>query len=275
MVLEGDIPIGVGLSSSAAIEIATAVSLQIINGFTISPLEMVKLCQKAENEFVGVNCGIMDQFISLLGEKDKALFLDCRSLEHEQIPLMENLRIVICNTRVNRKLAGSKYYNERRRECAEGVSLLREFLPEIDALRDVTIDSFEKYKHHLPENIKKRCGHVIRENERVIQAVAALKEDNLGKFGNLMNESHQSLRDDYEVSSVELDLMVEIAREIDGVLGARMTGAGFGGCTVNLVEKKSINQFHKIIMEKYKKKTGIQPEIYICQAENGAGEIVY
>ncbi|MBT9131879.1 galactokinase [candidate division NPL-UPA2 bacterium Unc8] len=276
MVLEGDIPIGVGLSSSAATEIVTAVSLQIINGFTISPLEMVKLCQKAENEFVGVNCGIMDQFTSLLGEKDRALFLDCRSLEYKQIPLlfMENLRIVICNTRVNRRLAKSGYYNDRRRECAEGVSHLREFLPEIDTLRDVTIDSFEKYKHHLPGNIKKRCRHVVRENDRVVQAVAALGEDNLGKFGDLMNESHQSLRDDYEVSCNELDLMVEIAREIDGVLGARMTGAGFGGCTVNFVEKKSINQFHKIVTEKYKKETGIQPEIYVCQAKNGAGEIV-
>lgn len=276
MVLEGNIPIGAGLSSSAAIEIVTALSLQVANGFTMKPLEMVKLCQKAENEFVGVNCGIMDQFASLLSEESKALFLDCRSLEYKLIslPHMEEVEIVICNTQVERGLFHSEY-NERRKECMEGVSLLREFLPEIDALRDVGIVSFEKYKHNLPENVRKRCRHVIQENERVTQSVVALEEGNLGKFGALMNDSHQSLRDDYEVSCNELDTMVEIARKIDGVLGARMTGAGFGGCTVNLVEKKSINQFQRIVMEEYKKETGIQPETYACQAKNGAGEIAY
>lgn len=276
MILEGNIPIGAGLSSSAAIEMVTALSLQVANGFAMKPLEMIKLCQKAENEFVGVNCGIMDQFASLLSEENKALFLDCRNLEYKLIPLpfMEEIGIIICNTRVERNLVHSKY-NDRKKECMEGVSLFREFLPEIDALRDITIDDFEKHKHHLPENIRKRCRHVVRENERVTQSVVALEEGNLKKFGALMNNSHQSLRDDYEVSCNELEAMVEIAGKIDGVLGARMTGAGFGGCTVNLVEKKSINQFQKIVMEEYKKETGIQPEIYVCQAENGAGEIAY
>jgi galactokinase len=275
MVLEGNIPIGAGLSSSAAIEMVTALSLQIASGFTMKPLEVIKLCQKAENEFVGVNCGIMDQFASLLSEESKALFLDCRSLEYKLIPFpIEDLGIVICNTQVERNLAHSEY-NNRRKECIEGVSLLREFLPEADALRDITTDRFEKYEHYLPKNVRKRCRHVIRENERVTQSVIALEEGNLKKFGALMNESHQSLRDDYEVSCSELDAMVEIARKIDGVLGARMTGAGFGGCTVNLVEKKSIDQFQRTVMEEYKKETGIQPEIYICQAENGAGEIAY
>lgn len=276
MILEGNIPIGAGLSSSAAIEMVTALSLQVANGFAMKPLEIIKLCQKAENEFVGVNCGIMDQFASLLSEENKALFLDCRNLEYKLIPLplMEEIEIVICNTRVERSLAHSKY-NDRKEECMEGVSLFKEFLPEIDALRDVTVDDFEKHKHHLPENIRKRCRHVVRENERVTKSVVALEEGNLKKFGALMNDSHQSLRDDYEVSCNELEVMVEIAGKIDGVLGARMTGAGFGGCTVNLVGKKSINQFQEIVMEEYKKEAGIQPEIYVCQAENGAGEIAY
>lgn len=276
MALEGNIPIGAGLSSSAAIEMVTALSLQVANGFTMPPLETIKLCQRAENEFVGVNCGIMDQFASLLSKENRALFLDCRSLEYKLIPLplMEEVEIVICNTQVERNLFHSEY-NERKGECMEGASLLREFLPEIDTLRDVTIGDFERHKHNLPENVRKRCRHVIQENERVTQSVVALEEGNLKKFGALMNDSHQSLRDDYEVSCDELDAMVEIARKIDGVLGARMTGAGFGGCTVNLVEKKSINQFQRMVMEEYKQETGIQPEIYVCQAENGAGEIAY
>ncbi len=274
MVLEGNIPIGAGLSSSAALEMVTALALQIANGFAMKPVEIVKLCQKAENEFVGVNCGIMDQFASLLSEKNRALFLDCRNLEYKLIPLAQEVGIVVCNTGVKRSLAHSKY-NERKRECMEGISLLRKFLPPINALRDVTIDDFEKYKHHLPENIRKRCRHVVYENKRVIESVAALEEGELKKFGALMNESHQSLKDDYEVSCEELEVMVKIAREIDGVLGVRMTGAGFGGCTVNLVEKKSIGQFQKTLIKEYEKETGIQPEIYICQAENGAGEITY
>ena len=275
IVLEGNIPIGAGLSSSAAIEVATAVGLQLLSGFTMEPVEIVKLCQKAENEFVGVNCGIMDQFVSLLGKKDKALFLDCRSLDYEPVPLPnpEHLRIVVCNTGVRRELSGSEY-NKRRRECQEGVSHLKKRLPEIKALRDVPVRDFEKYGDSLPETIKRRCKHIVEENERVTQSVASLKESNLRRFGSLMNESHQSLKDNYEVSCRELDLMVDIARNIDGVLGARMTGAGFGGCTVNLVEEGKVERFQEMVKEKYWKETKIHPEIYILQAEEGAGEIL-
>lgn len=274
-ILEGDIPIGAGLSSSAAIEVATAIGLQLLSGFTMEPAEMVKLCQEAENEFVGVNCGIMDQFVSLLGKKDKALFLDCRSLDYELVPLPspEDLRIVICNTGVRRELTSSEY-NKRRRECQEGVSHLKKRLPGIKALRDVTLEDFEKHGDCLPEMIKRRCEHIVKENDRVIQSVALLKKGNLRRFGSLMNESHQSLKDNYEVSCRELDLMVDIALDINGVLGARMTGAGFGGCTVNLVEVGKVERFQETVKEKYGKETGTAPEIYILRAEEGAGEIL-
>ncbi len=273
MVLEGNISLGAGLSSSAAVEVATVFSLYLLNGFEWKPIEMIKLCQRAENEFVGVNCGIMDQFVSLLGERNKALFLDCRTLDYELIPLPEEgLRIVVCNTMVKRGLADSEY-NKRRKECEEGVSYLKRYLPHIEALRDVEADDFERYKGSLPEVIRKRCQHVIEENGRVIQSVAALKEADWGRFGQLMNESHGSMRDKYEISCPELDLMVEIAGETEGVLGARMTGGGFGGCTVNLVEKNKIAGFKKRVSQGYREKTGISPEIYVCRAGEGAGEM--
>jgi len=273
MVLEGNISLGAGLSSSAAVEVATVFSLYLLNGFEWKPIEMIKLCQRAENEFVGVNCGIMDQFISFLGERNKALFLDCRSLDYELIPLPEEgLRIVICNTMVKRGLADSEY-NKRRKECEEGVSYLKRHLPRIKALRDVGEDDFERYKGSLPEVIKKRCQHVIEENGRVLQAVAALKETDLRRFGQLMNESHRSMRDKYEISCPELDLMVGIAWETEGVLGARMTGGGFGGCTVNLVEKDKVAGFKEKVSQGYREKTGISPEIYVCRAGEGAGEM--
>jgi len=273
MILEGNISMGSGLSSSAAMEVATALSLQLLNGFEWEPIEVVKLCQRAENEFVGVNCGIMDQFVSLIGESNKALFLDCRTLNYQLIPFLNgDLRVVICNTKVKRGLAGSEY-NKRRKECEEGVSYLKKYLPDIKALRDVTEDSFEKYKCFLPGMIKKRCQHVIEENQRVLQSVAALRAGDLDKFGKLMNESHESLRDKYEVSCPELDLMVEIAWETEGVLGARMTGGGFGGCTVNLVKENKVAEFEREIFKRYREKTGISPEIYVCQAGKKAGKI--
>lgn len=273
MVLEGNISLGAGLSSSAAVEVATVFSLYLLNGFEWKPIEMIKLCQRAENEFVGVNCGIMDQFISLMGKRNKALFLDCRSLDYELIPLPgEGLRIVVCNTMVKRGLADSEY-NKRRKECEEGVSYLKRHLPHIKALRDVGEDDFKRYKGSLPEVIKKRCQHVIEENRRVLQSVAALKETDLGRFGQLMNESHRSMRDEYEISCPELDLMVEIAWKTEGVLGARMTGGGFGGCTVNLVEENKVSGFKERVSQGYREKTGISPEIYVCRAGEGAGRV--
>lgn len=273
MLLWGDIPPGAGLSSSAALEVATALSLQWLNGLERDSLETIKLCQKAENEFVGVNCGIMDQFASLKGEKNKALFLDCRSLDYRVVSLSgEGFRIVVCNTKVKRELANSEY-NKRRRECEEGVSYLKKFLPGIKVLRDVEEDDFQRYRDSLPGIIRKRCQHVIEENARVLQAVAALERGDLRRLGQLMNASHRSLRDKYEVSCAELDLMVEMAGEIEGVLGARMMGGGFGGSTVNLVEEDKVAEFRRKVFSSYRKKTGITPEIYVCQSGEGAGKI--
>jgi len=258
-----DIPMEGGLSSSAAIEIGTAFLLQEYLGLKIEPLEMIRLCQRAENEFVGVGCGIMDQFIIRLAKKEKALFLNCNNLSYEQVPfLTKDIKVILCNTMVKRNL-GSSAYNERRRECEAAVKILGEF----------TIGDFEKYKDRLSPQILKRARHVILENERVKKSVSFLKGSNFSSFGECMYESHKSLRDDYEVSCSELDLIVELARGIEGTLGARMTGAGFGGCTVNLVKEKAVGRFRREVMEGYKEKTGISPDIYISTAEDGVKRI--
>jgi galactokinase len=268
--LQSEIPLEAGLSSSAAFEIATALAFQFLNELEIEPRKMTELCLKAENEFVGLNCGIMDQFISCLARKESALFLDCRSLEHNFVPLKE--KIVVCNTKVRRSLANSEY-NKRRRECEEGVRILQKYLPQVRALRDVSPGDYEEWKEKLPPTIKKRCKHVIYENERVLDSVEALRKEDLEEFGRLMNESHQSLKDLYEVSSPELDIMVEIARSLKGTLGARMTGAGFGGCTVNLVKEEAIDEFKEKVAREYFRKTNLSAEIYVSSPAEGAGKI--
>ena len=274
LVMSGDVPQGAGLSSSAALEVGTAYLTQLISGFDLDKVAMAKLCQRAENTFVGVNCGIMDQFISALGAVDHALFLDCRSLDYELVPLPsgDEYKIVICNTAVKRGLVDSAY-NERRSQCEEGVALLQEYLPEIKALRDVTVAEFEQYKGKLPELVARRCAHVICENQRVLDSVAALKAKDVAKFGQLMYESHVSLRDLYEVSCKELDIMVELAQKVDGVVGARMTGAGFGGCTVNLVRADAVDGFVEQVSKEYQAKTQITPEIYVSTARDGAAQL--
>lgn len=268
----GDLPLAGGLSSSAAIEIATAFLLQECFNLTIDPLEMIRLCQRAENEFVGVSCGIMDQFVVRLAQKEKALFLNCSDLSYEQVPFSsKDIRVVVCNTMVKRELRSSAY-NERRSECQEAVKILKNFLP-ISSLGEVDLDSFEKYKAKLSAHVLKRSRHVISENERVKKAVSFLKSSDFSSFGELMCESHKSLRDDYEVSSPELDLMVELANKIKGTLGSRMTGAGFGGCTVNLVKENALDSFKKEVIEGYTQKTGISPEIYVSTVEDGVKRI--
>lgn len=267
---EGNIPLGGGLSSSAAIEVVTAVILKRLNELKLSPLEIIKLCQRAENEFVGVQCGIMDQFVSLLGKKNKALFLDCRTLKYELVPLnFKDVKIVIADTQVKRDLVSSEY-NLRRRECEEGVKFFKKYLPGITSLRDVSVRAFEEHKDKLSEVIRKRCKHVVYENERVVEAKEALSCGDLLKFGRLLNQSHQSLKEDYQVSCQELDLMVEIASRFRGALGSRMTGAGFGGCTISLVKKEVVEEFMRVIKEEYEKKTGIKPLVYECRVVDGA-----
>lgn len=271
-VLHGNVPVGGGLSSSAALEVLIACAFNSFSDAGLGPVDMIKLSQKAENEFVGVSCGIMDQFVSMLGRQGHALFLDCRTLEYQHVPIPEDCELVVCNTGVKRKL-WSTAYNERRAECARGVRLLKRFLPEIKALRDVSPDDFERYGSMLPNVIKKRCRHVISENERVLQAKKAFLDKNAQGAGRLMDESHESLRADYEVSCAELDAMAAIARKIKGVTGARMTGAGFGGCTVNLVEKKAVARLVAAVKREYPKRTGLKPEVYVCEAAEGAGEL--
>jgi len=272
-VITGNIPLAAGLSSSAAMEVATALMFDKLNEFEIPPAQMVLLCQKVENKFVGVNCGIMDQFISRMGEKDHALLLDCRTLDFDLISLnLESIKIVVCNTGKKRGLVDSEY-NARRSECEKGVKILEKFLPGIEALRDIELVDLEKYASHMPEITEKRCKYVIKENNRVLESVDALLEKDLVRFGELMNQSHIGLRDEYEVSCPELDAMVEIAWDVSGVVGSRMTGAGFGGCTVSLVIEDALTEFVGRINEEYPKRTGLQHEIYVCKAEDGAGTI--
>jgi len=272
-VVYGDIPVGSGLSSSAALEVATAYFVCLLNGIDIDPIELPRLCQRAENQYVGVNCGIMDQFTSVFGKQGHALFLDCRDLSYRYLPLpVEDLVVVICDSRVRRELADSEY-NRRRQECTEGVSILSRFLPPIKALRDVSMEDFSLYQAHLPDPIRKRCRHVITENDRVRRAASALERGDCTEFGRLMNESHQSLKNDYQVSCPELDLLVNIARSCPGVLGSRLTGAGFGGCTVNLVRKDSVEKLIESITDNYKTAIGLDPAVYVCLAEDGVSSI--
>jgi galactokinase len=260
------------LSSSAALEVVTAYALVAHSNLNIERTELAKLCRKAENEFVGARVGIMDQFVSLFGELNKALLLDCRSLEFKQLPLSPDAQLVICNTMVKHELASSAY-NERRSQCEEGVAWLSSVLPNVTALRDVTSRQLEEHRKELRSVIYRRCRHIVSENERVVAAGEALENSDLRRFGQLMNESHQSLRDDFEVSCAELDLMVELAGGVEGVYGARMTGGGFGGCTVNLVARDKVDDFEKVVAADYQKQTGLKPDIYVCSAAKGAEEL--
>ena len=271
--ITGNIPLGAGLSSSAAIEVAMAMTFERLSSLEIDPAQMALLCQKAENQFVGVNCGIMDQFISRMGKKNHALLLDCRELAYELVPLeFEGVKILVCNTGVERGLVDSEY-NERRRECELGVKILSGLMPGITALRDVEISDFYKYKNRLSELTERRCGYVLEEIARVLQSVQDLDDGDLMGFGILMNESHVGLRDEYEVSCPELDFMVTLAWRTEGVIGSRMTGAGFGGCTVTLILEDAVDELVAMINKEYPERTGLQPEIYICTAEEGAGEV--
>ena len=268
IVVRGQVPIGSGLSSSAAIEVSTGYALLDINQEKIDLKQLALACRQAENEFVGARVGIMDQFISTHGRAGHALMLDCRSLESKPLPIPPGVLLGICNTGVKHQLAGGEY-NVRRAQCEEGVRKLTSVLPGIQALRDVTLSQLEQHKGVLPDVIYRRCRHVVTENERVLQAAEALLEGNLPALGTLMAESHRSLRDDYEVSCAELDTMVEIAGAQPGVIGARMTGGGFGGCTINLVHADAAEAFKLSVATEYEKRTRIRPDIYVLSATDG------
>lgn len=272
LLLRGEVPIGAGLSSSAAIEVATGYALINNAGARLDRMGLARLCQRAENEFVGMRCGLMDQFISCFGEEGRALMLDCRSLDYYRLPLPQDVKLVIANTMVKHELASSEY-NQRRAECEEGVRLLSRSLPHVHSLRDVSPDELEKQREELPPVVYKRCRHVVGEDERVVEARGALEDGDLAAFGQLMAASHRSLRDDYEVSCPELDLMVEAANRVEGTYGSRMTGGGFGGCTINLVRHDRVRRFQDEVAARYEKVTGLRPEIYVCSAAQGAEEV--
>ncbi len=272
IVFAGDVPIGSGLSSSAALEVATAVAFLTLAEYDVPGEEIARLCQRAENTFVGNRCGIMDQFISALGQPGQALLIDCRSLAYQTFPVPAGARIVIGDTSVRRGLVDSAY-NERREQCEAGVAILEKVLPGVNALRDVLPTQLEAHADLLSEVVYRRCRHVVTEDARVLDAVRAMEAGDLDALGCLLNASHESLRHDYEVSCPELDTMVEIARRQPGVYGARMTGAGFGGCTVSLVANEHADAFVAAVSAEYTAATGLTPQIYVCTASAGAGEV--
>ncbi len=268
-VFTSDVPRGSGLSSSASVEMAFAVAWQTLGSWSLPPMKRALLGQKAENQYVGVNCGIMDQFSSACGVENRLLLLDCRSLEWITLPLPNDVAIIVADTTVRRKLTSGEY-NKRRSACEEAVRLLKENLPNIKSLRDVSPEDFNRLAHKLPEEVEKRARHVVEEIQRSDQSQALLEAGDIHNFGRLMNECHVSLRDLYEVSCPELNAMVNIAQSLNGCYGARLTGAGFGGCTVNLVAIEKVDGFVAALAKGYEKETNLHPEIYVTRASNGA-----
>ena len=272
LAIASEVPLGSGLSSSAALEVSTAWALLSNSEINVDRNAIPQICQQAEHLYPETKCGIMDQFISCHGRAGHALMLDCRSLDFQLLPLPGDVRLMVCNTMVRHEHA-SGGYNTRQGECQEGLRALQQALPEIRALRDVTIDELEQHRSRLGPVIYKRVRHVVTENERVKMAASALQAADMAKLGELMADSHRSLRDDYEVSTPELDLMVELARDQKDVYGARMTGGGFGGCTINLVHSARAGEVQQRLEQNYEAKTGLSPTIIICEASDGAGAL--
>ena len=270
LVIQGQLPLGGGLSSSASLEISTALAMMWASNFELPPLEMVRACQRAEHEYAGTRCGMMDQFIITFGRLQHALMLDCRSLEYRLVPIPEHARVVVANSMLRHELAAGEY-NRRRADCEAGVRTLQRHLPGVRALRDVTPAELESHKSDLPDPVYRRSRHVVSENQRVLGAAEALQAGDLDRVGQFMFESHRSLRCNYEVSSAELDVLVELASACQGVYGARMTGGGFGGCTVNLVRSDAVERLQAQIAEGYARATGIIPALYVCSVAEGAG----
>ncbi len=269
LVIHGQVPMGAGLSSSASLEVAIGLALLSVSHAQLEPLELVKACQRAEHEYVGTRCGIMDQFIAVFGRAGHALMLDCRSLEYETLAIPGDARLVICNSMVKHDLASGEY-NRRREDCEAAVKIFRRSRPEVRALRDVSMGDLEKQRNSLSDEVFRRCRHVVTENQRVLDAAEALRSSDLEGFGELMYQSHRSLRDDYEVSCRELDLLVEITSSCEGVYGSRMTGGGFGGCTVTLVRSTAVESFRDKVVSSYRRETGLTPDVYVCSAAQGA-----
>jgi galactokinase len=270
--LYGDVPLGSGLSSSAAIEVATALAVSTLLNVHYPGPQLARLCQRAENEFVGSSCGIMDQFISANGEENNALLLDCRDLSFRLAPIPENVALVIANTMVKHSVAGGEY-TTRRAEVEEAASVIARHRPEVHFLRDATVDDLKQWGAEMSPNALKRARHVITENTRTVAAAEALIHHDLKELGRLMAEAHESYSKDFEASCVEADTMVRLANQLPGLIGARLTGGGFGGCTINLVEQKQARDFAERLSASYASATGITPQIHICHASSGAHKV--
>jgi galactokinase len=269
LTIHGDVPLGAGLSSSASVEVATALAALSLAAVAPSREEIAKLCQRAENVYVGASCGIMDQFIACNGAENHALLLDCRSLQYRLAPIPANVSLVIANTMVRHAIAGGEY-GVRRAEVEEGTEILRSHRPEILLLRDATTQDLEKWGADMPDNVLRRCRHIITENLRTVAAADALAAGNMKKLGDLMAAAHASYRDDFEASCDEADAMVEAAHQLPGLIGARLTGGGFGGCTVNLVNVDLAENFAARLHDEYRSRTAIDAEIYRCHASAAA-----
>lgn len=271
--IAGDVPLGAGLSSSASVEVATAFAVLGATSFDLPLPAIAQLCQHAENDFVGANSGIMDQFVSCCGKLDHAVMIDCRSLQYTLAPIPPEVRIVICNSMVKHSVAAGEY-NTRRAEIEEGTAILRSHRPEIKALRDATLDDLARWGKEMKPNVLRRCRHVITEDNRVLAALEAFRAHDLTRFGQLMHEAHVSFRDDFEASCSEIDILVGLASKQPGCYGSRLTGGGFGGCTVNLVAGDRVHEFTDAMKSGYKQATNIDAEIYVTRASGGAEELL-
>lgn len=268
LLIRSDVPRGAGLSSSAALEVAVGYTFQLLSRLNLLGEELALLAQGAENNFVGVQCGIMDQFISALGQADHALLIDCRDLSYQTVPLPATTRIVVCDSHIERALAASAY-NERRQECEQAVQLLRAWYPKISQLRDVSIEQFKAHESDLPEPVRSRARHVVTENTRALQAAEVLRRGDVAAFGQLMNASHVSMRDDYAISLPAIDHLVDLAQQVPGCYGSRLTGAGFGGCTVSLVDENAVESFKETIVQGYRSPNDRLATVHVCRAIDG------
>lgn len=268
LIIHGNVPLGAGLSSSAALEVSIATTIKTLYNLPIDPKDLAKVCQKAENKFVGMNCGIMDQFISTLGEQDHALLVDCRSLETKSISMPKNLSVVIINSNVKHGLVDSEY-NLRRQQCEEAASILN-----VSKLRDATIELLEKHKDEMSDVVYRRARHIITENARTVDAAKALINNDIVTMSRLMQAGHLSMKDDFEITVPAVDCLVDIVKaEIGNKGGVRMTGGGFGGCVVALVPNEMVEQVRKAVENQYHAQTGLKESFYLCHAMNGAGQI--
>jgi len=265
-----DVPLGSGLSSSAALEVSAAHALLTAAFLPFEPVEVAKICQRAENDYVGMRCGIMDQYVSACGVAGNALLIDCRSLESRNVPIAPNLRLLIANSNVRHQHAGGEY-NARREACEEGVRMLRPYLGPIAALRDVTPKALERHRRVLPELVYRRCRHIVTENARVLESERALKAGDFVACGKAMNASHASMRDDFEITCPEIDFLADFTQKQAGVYGSRMTGGGFGGCTVSLIEADAVEQVRPLIIDAYRLVSGREADVFACSPSDGAG----